>query len=112
MPVYEYYCPANDRRVEVKHPADTRLGFWAELCFVAQIPLGDTDPEAAVERRVSAPAIATSTGDSELKALGFTKLVRRDRGVYENVTATGSEARYFRPGDKDSQPDLARKIRD
>ena len=112
VPVYEYYCPANDRTVEVKHPAGVQLRFWAELCYAAQVPLGETDPEAPVKKRVSAPAVSVSTGNSDLRSLGFTKLVRRDRGVYENVTATGAEARYFRPGDAAGQPDFRRKIRD
>jgi len=112
MPLYDYYCPANGQTVQVKHPADVRLTFWAELCYAAQIPLGDTDPEAPVDKRPGAPTVIVQTGNTDLKAAGFTKLVKRDRGVYENVTASGNEARYFRPGDAGSQPDLRRKIRD
>ena len=34
-------------------------------------------------------------GAAELKNLGFTKLVKRDSGVYEDVTASGSDARII-----------------
>jgi len=37
--------------------------------------------------------IATPRSDRELKDQGFTKLVRRDKGVYENVTAREGEKR-------------------
>ena len=52
-------------------------------------PLGDTDFEAPVAKR--AAAIAIPTGNTTLKNAGFTKLVKRDEGVYENVTASGGE---------------------
>jgi hypothetical protein len=61
---------------------------------------------------MSTPSIAVPRGNSELKNLGFTKLVRRDQGVYENVTATDKEKRYVRSNDPSSQPDFKRKIRD
>jgi hypothetical protein len=56
--------------------------------------------------------VSSPRGDSELKNMGFTKLVRRDQGVYENVTATGSESRYFDSNKPESMPDLKRKIGD
>lgn len=33
----------------------------------------------------------SAKGSAELKNMGFTKLVRRDKGVYENVTALPGE---------------------
>jgi hypothetical protein len=51
-------------------------------------------------------------GNSKLKEKGFTKLVRRDEGVYENVTATGDEARYMKEGDPSTLPHLKKKIGD
>jgi putative FmdB family regulatory protein len=50
----------------------------------------------AVRRLISRPSIASVKGDSELRDLGFTKLVRRDQGVYENVTARKGEARVVK----------------
>lgn len=66
----------------------------------------------AVNRLISLPNIATPTTDTELKSMGFTKLVKRDTGVYENVTRTGSESRYMEADKPGTLPDLKRKIRD
>lgn len=113
MPVYEYYCEANDRTVEVVHPMDVSLDIWGEVCFVAQVSLGDTDPEAPVRRVLtSAPAVNVPVGNTTLKEKGFTKLVRRDEGVYENVTASGDEKRYMQSDDPDSLPHIHKKMGD
>lgn len=112
MPVYDYFCDSNQRTVEVQHPMNVTLRTWGEVCYAAQIPLGETDPLATVRKLIRAPNISIPTGNSKLKESGFTKLVRRDAGVYENVTATGSEQRYVRANDRDSLPHLHKKIRD
>lgn len=113
MPVYYYHCDANDRTVEVEHTINAKLGTWGEVCFVAQIPLGDTDPLEPVRRVIkSAPNVTVTVGNSELKSHGFTKLVKRDDGVYENVTAGEGEKRYMKRGDKDSLPHFHKKVRD
>jgi len=113
MPRYDYYCEANDQTVEVEHPISKKLGFWAEVCYYAGIPMGETDPEAPVKRVIrSAPGLAVPTFNSELKNLGFTKLEKRDDGVYENVTALDGEKRYMNRGDPTSLPDIKRKISD
>lgn len=67
---------------------------------------------APVQRLLFAPGIATPKTNTELKNLGFTKLVKRDTGVYENVTATKSESRYMEAGKADTLPDLKSKITD
>ena len=113
MPSYDYFCEANGQTVEVAHPVGVALHIWGEVCYVAQIPLGDTDPEAPVRRVItSPPAGHVVVGNSTLKEKGFTKLVKRDEGVYENVTATGDEARYMKEGDASTLPDLKKKIGD
>jgi hypothetical protein len=113
MPVYEYHCKDNGRTVDVSHPMKVKLETWGELCFAAQIPLADTDPLASIARIfTSPPGVASSKSNSELKNMGFTKLVKRDDGVYENVTATGGEKRYMNKGDMDSVPHLNKKIGD
>lgn len=113
MPHYDYYCEANGQTIEVEHPVGKKLGNWAEVCFYAQIPLNDTHPGAPVRLRISkAPGVAVPKLNSELKNLGFTKLVKRDDGVYENMTATGKEKRYMRRGDPGSLPDIKSKISD
>lgn len=113
MPVYEYHCEDNGCVVEVSHPMAAKLHTWGELCYVAQIPLQDTDPLAPISRIFTRPpGVAVSTFNSELKNIGFTKLVKRDDGVYENVTATGKEKRYMNRGDKESVPHFNKKIGD
>lgn len=112
MPTYEYFCRANETSVEVVHPITETLRTWGELCAHTGIDPGETPTDAPVERLVFTPQISTPTGDSHLKNLGFTKLVRRDHGVYENVTATGNEKRYMNAGDPSSLPDIKRKISD
>ncbi|MEQ8661728.1 MAG: zinc ribbon domain-containing protein [Gammaproteobacteria bacterium] len=112
MPLYEYVCEANGEVVEVRHKMDTVIRNWGELCFAAQHPLGDTEFTAPVRKRLRATAIALPTGNAALKNAGFTKLVRRDDGVYENVTATGTEARYMKAGEADTLPHLHKKIGD
>ena len=83
MPIYEYEhleapC-ALSHRFEVVQP-------------MAEKPLTRC-PECGgkVRRIISAVNISTPKTNSELRDLGFTKLVRRDDGVYENVTARGGK---------------------
>ena len=65
-----------------------------------------------VHRLISKPFIAITRGDSELKSMGFTKLVKRDKGIYENVTATDKESRYFDSKKPETMPNLKKKIKD
>ena len=113
LPTYDYFCEANGTTVELSHPMDTELRFWAEVCYVAQIGLGKTDPMAPVKRVITrAPGTVITAGNAELKNLGLTKLVKRDTGVYENVTAADGEKRYMRHDDPTSLPHLHKKVRD
>ena len=54
-----------------------------------------------VRRLISRPNIALPVSDSKLKNLGFSKLVKREKDVYENVTAGEGEPRFVT---KDSLP--------
>ena len=112
MPSYDYYCELNGETVEASHSINDSVINWGELCYVTQHPLGDTDPLAPVRKVIRAPAIAFPTGNAELKSHGFTKLVKRDDGVYENVTAIDGEKRYMKAGDQSSIPNLKKKIED
>jgi predicted nucleic acid-binding Zn ribbon protein len=112
MPVYEYLCQANGRTLQVEHGMATRLATWGELCDLCGVEAGETPRDATVERLLFAPGISAPAGDSKLKEMGFTKLVRRDKGVYENVTASGKESRYMNAGDSSTLPDLSGKITD
>lgn len=112
MPVYAYHCADNGRTVEVVHGMTEDLTTWAEVCERAGIELGETAAEAEVERILFAPTLAMPAGDAKLKELGFTKLVRRDKGVYENVTALDGESRYMKADDPSTVPDVKRRVRD
>jgi hypothetical protein len=112
MPVYDYFCKANGRTVTVHHPMNVTLKTWGEVCYAAQEPLGDADPLEPVAKVLSPPGISTPLGNAELKNAGFTKLVRRDDGVFENVTATDGESRYVEADKPASMPHLHKKIRD
>lgn len=104
MAVYEYehlkkFCKLG-KIFEIEHPiTDDAL----QKC-----------PECGggLKRLISRSFVSTPTGNSQLKNMGFTKLVRRDQGVYENVTATGNESRYMEAGKPETMPDLKRKIGD
>jgi len=65
-----------------------------------------------VKRLVSLVGISSPKTNSELRDLGFTKLVKRDDGVYENVTARNNESRYMEKGKPDTVPDISKIITD
>lgn len=105
MPVYEYTheetgCCAKGERFEIlqniKDPALT-------ICPECGKP---------VRRLIPLTNINTPTTDSKYKELGFAKLVRRDHGVYENVTALEGESRYFEADKPETMPDIKKRISD
>lgn len=65
-----------------------------------------------VRRLISRTFISTPKGNTELRDMGFTKLVKRDNGVYENVTRRGDDKRYMEAGKPDTIPDLKKTISD
>ena len=114
MPRYDYECEKNGWTVEVRHGIHEKLTTWGEVCERAEIDPGDTPLNTPVERLISAPSLAFPKGNSELKGMGFTKLVRRSDGNYENVTATGDESRVVKRDDAASIEglNLAKKVGD
>lgn len=65
-----------------------------------------------VRKVLSRVFISTPRGNSSLKDLGFTKLVKRDKGVYENVTARNGESRYMLADKPGTMPNLKKTITD
>ena len=65
-----------------------------------------------VKKIVSRINISCPKTNSELRDLGFTKLVKRDDGVYENVTARTNDSRYMVRGKNETIPDLSKTISD
>ena len=105
MPVYEY-----EHTLEGECPLG-RLFERTQSIYSAPFTLC---PECGqpVRKLVSLASINTPKTNSDLKGLGFTKLVRRDHGVYENVTATGKESRIWDASRPETMPDLSKKISD
>lgn len=104
MPIYEY----------------EHVGSACSLGKVLEVEQSVRDQELKRCRNCHAPVrkilshfyVSAPKGDTELRDKGFTKLVRRDDGVYENVTARGGESRYVRPDKPETLPHLKKIIRD
>jgi len=104
MPVYEY-----------EHVGEgCTLGKTFELSQTIYSAKFKVCPECgqAVKRLISAVGVTKTRGNSELKNLGFTKLVKRDDGIYENVTATGKESKSWDTNKPETMPNLKGKISD
>ena len=113
MPKYDYTCDENGLIFEITHPMGEKVETWGEVCGHAGIDPGDTALDSPVRRiYTTAPMANTPKGDSWLKNQGFTKLVKRTDGTYENVTRTGTEKRFLDPKDPSSMPHLDKKISD
>ncbi len=65
-----------------------------------------------IQKIISRININCPKTNGELRDLGFTKLVKRDDGVYENVTARGKDSRYMVKGRPETVPDLSKTISD
>lgn len=104
MPTYEYEHldePCMRGRVfEVKQSMDDPPLAICPTC------------KGMVKKLISCFSISTPKTDSEIKNLGFTKLVKRDDGIYENVTQRDGESRYMIRGKPDTVPDVKKIIRD
>lgn len=104
MPLYEYEH-VNDscalgKIFEIQHPMSEKA--------LTKCP-GCNNPIRKIISRIN---ISTPKTNSELKDLGFTKLVKRDDGVYENVTARNGDSRYVRRDKPETLPNLKKTIRD
>ena len=105
MPTYRYecanaVCPSNGMYEAHQSIHEDE---WTECPHCG----GPTSRIIAPPPRPSVPK-----SDSDLRDMGFAKLVKRDKGVYENVTAMSHESRYFRAGQKETMPDLSKRISD
>jgi hypothetical protein len=104
MPIYQYEhcgesCDAGTV-IEVKQAIGDR-------------PLAKC-PHCGQPVRKTVPLINVNTprGDSSLRDMGFTKLVRRDKGVYENVTRREGDSRYVEADKPHTLPNLKKTISD
>jgi putative FmdB family regulatory protein len=65
-----------------------------------------------VKRIISITNINTPKTNSELKDMGFTKLVKKDTGVYENVTAREGDNKIVYRDKPETMPNLKKTISD
>lgn len=65
-----------------------------------------------VERLISGAYVSSPTTDTDIRDKGFAKLVRRDKGIYENVTALDGESRFWDASKPETMPDIKRRISD
>ena len=104
MPTYEYEhldAPCERGRIfEVRQSIDDPPLASCPRC------------KGMVKKLISRVAISTPKTDAELRDLGFSKLVKRDDGVYENVTQREGESRYMLRDKPETMPDIKRIIRD
>ncbi|HBD08549.1 MAG TPA: transcriptional regulator [Syntrophobacteraceae bacterium] len=104
MPIYEYehvdQCCARGKIFELRQSI--------EDAPLAQCP----DCQAPVRKLISLTHVSTPKSNTELRDLGFTKLVRRDDGVYENVTARAGESKVMLRGQTETQPHIGKIISD
>lgn len=104
MPIYEY---------EHLEKTCQRGKIFEVSQSVADSPLTVCpDCGEPVRKIISRTNINTPKSNSELKDLGFTKLVRKDDGVYENVTARDGESRVMHRDRPETYPNLKKTIRD
>ncbi|MGD8887706.1 MAG: zinc ribbon domain-containing protein [Desulfobacterales bacterium] len=104
MPVYEYEhlqesCPLGDV-FEFKQSIDDAPLTKCPKCA------------GPVQRIISRTNISCPKTNSELRDLGFTKLVKRDDGVYENVTSRDGDSRYMVRGKPETIPNIKKTISD
>ncbi|MCK7466955.1 MAG: zinc ribbon domain-containing protein [Desulfosudis oleivorans] len=98
MPIYEYE--------HLSRPCDLGAGIRAAPVHGRAAPWSAA--RTAAGRSAKACPASTSTPPrptASCKDLGFTKLVRRDDGVYENVTARSGDSRYMVRGKPETVPE-------
>ena len=62
----------------------------------------------SIKKLISLVGVSTPKTNSELRDMGFTKLVKRDDGIYENVTARNGDSRYMERGKPETVPNVAK----
>jgi putative FmdB family regulatory protein len=65
-----------------------------------------------VRKLISLNFVSSAKSNSELRDMGFTKLVKRDDGVYENVTRRKGESRYMEHNKPETMPNINKIISD
>ena len=102
MPIYEYK--------HIDRPC--LLGKVFEVNQSIQDEALNSCPKCSglVRKIISRINISAPKSDRELRDLGFTKLVKRDDGVYENVTARDGDSKVVLRDKPETLPDLKKTI--
>lgn len=104
MPVYEYE--------HLEEPCQRGMVFEHTQSIHDQPLTRCPDCNGPVRKLISYAGFSAPKTNSELRDLGFTKLVKRDDGVYENVTARNGDSKYVIRGKPETLPNLKKTIRD
>lgn len=91
MPTYVYRIVGTDERFEAVHRMSQMPQTLGELCEVAGLDLAGRDPQLPVERLIQPVQTKIAKFNAEIRNSGLTKLERRDKGVYEDVTKPKGE---------------------
>jgi putative FmdB family regulatory protein len=105
MPTYEYECENGEE-------CPTGGQFRVEQSIRDEKLATCPRCGGRVERLISPTYISSPTSDSDLRDKGFAKLVRKDTGVYENVTALDGESRVWEADKPETMPDIKRRVSD
>ena len=104
MPIYEYE--------HIETPCSHGVVFEVEQ-VMNDLPLTRCPYcGGPVRKLLSVTSVKKTRSNSELRDHGFTKLVRRDEGIYENVTAREGESRIMDRSKPETFPHLHKTIRD
>ena len=104
MPVYEYE--------HLEKPCPQGRQFELNQSIHDSVLTRCPDCGGPVRKIISSANICIPKTNSELRDLGFTKLIKRDNGVYENVTARNGDCRMVFRDKLDTLPDLTKTIKD
>ena len=85
MPIYEYALQEGQQGCDY-----CRAGFEEMQSMKDEALKVCPQCHAKVQRVITAPNVSVPRSNRELREKGFTKLVRRDKGVYEDVTGKGT----------------------
>lgn len=104
MPIYEYEHMRNRCDIGLIFEIEQSINEEAlSVCPICNQP---------VKKIISKTFINTPKTNSELKDLGFTKLVKKDHGVYENVTARDGDSKIVYRDRPETLPNLKKTITD
>ncbi len=104
MPIYEYQ--------HIEKPCSLGRIFDIKQSIKDKAIVRCPECKGPVRKLISKTYISSPKTNSELRDLGFTKLVKRDDGVYENVTARDGDSKLVLRDKPETLPNLKKTIRD